>query len=107
MWNEKQVDEYIEQEIKNATPLGKLLAGDPDKKKMYKEKLLDSGGGGGRKADCVCESCIFAAVIDPIGRQPKMRYCKIYETDDSEGKPDDVLYEGVPCEYYEGVNGND
>lgn len=48
-----------------------------------------------------CDSCLFCDVIEPIGRQPQTRYCKIYEPKDSEGKPDEVIYNGAMCEFYE------
>ena len=57
---------------------------------------------GGRPTNAMyCKTCMFAANFESIGRQPQMRYCKIYEPDDSHGKPDEVLYEGEECEYYE------
>lgn len=104
MWTEKEVEKYIEEEIKNGTPLGKLLESDSEKKKAYKFKMLDSQTNVGyREVNdlCPCKTCAFAEIIKPIGRQPQTRYCRIYEPDDSHGKPDEVLYEGEECEYYE------
>ena len=48
-----------------------------------------------------CSTCIFCEVIEPIGRQPQTRYCKIYGAKDSHGKPDEVIYGGERCEFYE------
>lgn len=48
-----------------------------------------------------CDNCIFCDVIEPIGRQPQTRYCKIYGAKDTHGKPDEVIYEGARCEFYE------
>ena len=48
-----------------------------------------------------CDTCMFCEIIEPIGRQPQTRYCKIYEPKDSAGKPDEVIYEGAKCEFYE------
>lgn len=52
-----------------------------------------------------CDACMFCEVINPIGRQPQTRYCKIFEPTDSDGKPDEVIYDGEPCEYYEPEKG--
>lgn len=46
-----------------------------------------------------CETCIFATVREPFGRLPKLANCKIYEG--SHLKPDEVVFDGAPCEYYE------
>lgn len=48
-----------------------------------------------------CDTCMFCDVIEPIGRQPQTRYCKIYEAKDTYGKPDEVIYKGEKCEFYE------
>lgn len=48
-----------------------------------------------------CDSCLFCAFIEPLGRQPQVRYCKIFSPKDTNGKPDEVIYEGGECEYYE------
>lgn len=46
-----------------------------------------------------CQTCMFVTVREPFGRLPKLANCKIYEGNDL--KPDEVLFDGEPCEYYE------
>lgn len=58
-------------------------------------------GGGRITTHKWCDTCMFCDVIEPIGRQPQTRYCKIYGANDTHGKPDEVIYEGAMCEYYE------
>lgn len=50
-----------------------------------------------------CLTCKFATVREPFGRLPKLSNCKIYE--DADLKPDEVLFDGEPCEYYEPEKG--
>lgn len=58
-------------------------------------------GGGRTTTHKWCDTCIFCDVIEPIGRQPQTRYCKIYGAKDTHGKPDEVIYDGAKCEFYE------
>ena len=58
-------------------------------------------GGGVPTTHKWCDTCMFCEVIDPIGRQPQTRYCKIYGPKDTHGKPDEVIYQGARCEFYE------
>lgn len=104
MWTEKQVDELIAQEIEKNPELAAVFEAEPEKKEQYKQKIFDSqmGGGGALPGkDCLCSSCVFAETIDPIGKQPQTRYCMVYGRKDSRGKPDEVLYNGAKCEFYE------
>lgn len=104
MWTEKQVNEQLEQAIKNSPELAEIFEKHPEKKELYKQKILDSQmGGGGRKLNkqCYCKTCKFAEIIEPIGKQPQTNYCMIYGTKDSTGKPDEILYDGMKCEFYE------
>lgn len=55
-------------------------------------------GGGRPTTHKWCDTCMFC---DNIVWFPQMRYCKIYEPKDSHGKPDEVIYEGAQCEFYE------
>ena len=46
-----------------------------------------------------CRTCRFATVREPFGRLPDLAICMIYEGADL--KPDEVTFDGEPCEYYE------
>ncbi len=58
-------------------------------------------GGGMPTTHKWCDTCMFCEEIDPIGRQPQTRYCQIYTPKDTHGKPDEVIYHGARCEFYE------
>ncbi len=46
-----------------------------------------------------CHTCRFAWIHNPPKKLPENGYCKIYES--LESKPEEVLFDGAPCEYYE------
>lgn len=53
-----------------------------------------------------CQTCLFAqGEVNWNGRTldltPDKDFCLVYEPDNSDGKPDDVSFEGAPCKYYE------
>ncbi len=43
-----------------------------------------------------CETCIFAETREPFGRLPKLGVCKVFKS-----KPEEVLFDGARCEFYE------
>lgn len=96
-------EKMLEKELENNAELRKVLDS-PEKKAAYIQKMRDSWnetGGYDPKEKLCCQTCMFAEIIEPIGRQPQTRYCKIYGRQDSHGKPDEV-YDGLArCEFYE------
>lgn len=103
LWDEEH-ERQLEEILAENEELRKVFEENPEKKELYKFKILDAGEGGGGRTPSQhfsCLTCMFAETIDPIGRQPQTRYCMIYGAKDSHGKPDEVLYGGEPCEYYE------
>ena len=103
MWTREEVNKMVEKGDCLSHELKELFKKNPEKKEAYKEKVFDSQGGGCGRVTThkYCDTCIFCEILDPFGRSPQTRYCKIYEPDDSDGKPDEVIYEGAECEYYE------
>lgn len=52
-----------------------------------------------------CQTCAFAhGEVDWNGRMleldPDKCFCLVYEPDDSDGKPEDVAFNGANCEFY-------
>ena len=98
------LDEMIEQEIKKNPELKKVFDEHPERKEMYKKKILDSEGENGA---CLginpkyCLTCIFAHGDPPFEDRPEKAYCKIYSKNDSTGKPKEVYFDGAECEFYE------
>lgn len=102
-WDETH-EKQLEKMLSENDELKKVFEKYPDRKDLYKLKIINSEHEtcGGCKVTCKwCETCMFCDVVDPIGRQPQTRYCKIYGNNDSHGKPDEVIYEGAKCEFYE------
>lgn len=48
-----------------------------------------------------CRTCIFAHGEPPFADSPKKAYCVIYNRDLALKKPDNVYFNGAPCEYYQ------
>lgn len=53
-----------------------------------------------------CQTCMFAhGDVNWNGNKlvlnPGKCFCQMYEPDDSNGKPQDVAFDGAPCEWYE------
>lgn len=103
MWKMEEIDAMVEKGDCLSTELKDLFEQHPEKKEEYKHKVFDSqmSGGGRITTHKWCDTCMFCDVIEPIGRQPQTRYCKIYGAKDTHGKPDEVIYEGAKCEFYE------
>lgn len=102
-WDESH-EQQLEKMLSENGELRKVFEAHPDRKLLYKLKIINSeheSGGGKITTHKWCDTCIFCGVIEPIGRQPQSRYCKIYGATNSPGKPDEVIYEGEICEYYE------
>lgn len=67
---------------------------------QQKESNLHQPNYGWIAAECkACQTCMFVEVREPFGRLPKVGTCKIYEAPES--KPQEVMFGGEPCEYYE------
>lgn len=98
------LDEKIEQEIKKNPELKKVFDEHPERKELYKQKLIDSGyeeiesRGINPK---YCKTCRFSHGQPPFEDLPEKAYCMIYSKDEGEAKPPNVYYEGAECEYYE------
>jgi hypothetical protein len=100
--HEKQLEKMLSSDA--GAELRKLFQKHPEKKEEYKFKILDSENtvfGGKITAHNQCESCMFCDVIDPVGRVPQSRYCRIYDVKSTHGKPDEILIDGERCEFYE------
>lgn len=101
-WDEAH-EKLLEKELSENEELRKIFREHPDRKPLYKLKIITTEHEcwiGQKTTHKWCETCMFCDVIEPIGRQPQTRYCKIYSNDTS-GKPDEVIYEGARCEFYE------
>lgn len=53
-----------------------------------------------------CQTCLFSrGKVMWNGKEltlrPDIGFCKIYDPDDYTGKPQDVAFDGAPCEWYE------
>lgn len=97
------LEKMLEKQLEHNAELRTVLD-TPEKKAAYLEKMRDSwseSGGYDPKENLQCQTCMFAEIIDPIGRQPQTRYCKIYGRKDSQGKPDEVYNGSAKCEFYE------
>lgn len=98
------IDEMIEQEIKKNPELAKVFEEHPERKEMYKQKFLDSENqvfGCNKINPKYCKTCIFARGNPPFEDLPEKANCMVYSNDSGLTKPDDVYYDGAPCEYYE------
>ena len=98
------IDERIEQEIKRNPELAKVFKEHPERKEMYKQKILESENetwGCRRINPKWCQTCRFAHGKPPFEDLPNKAYCMIYSKDDSNGKPPEVYYDGEECDFYE------
>lgn len=103
MWTKEEINEMVEKGECLSEELKELFAKHPEKKEAYKQKVYDSQGGGGGKVitNTYCNTCMFCEIINPIGRQPQTRYCEMFDKDETDGKPDDILFNGAECPFYE------
>lgn len=51
--------------------------------------------------EIVCKGCKYAHGEPPWADRPTKGYCKVYRRVDGLQKPDDVYYDGTPCEFRE------
>ena len=99
-WNDEH-ERQLEAVLADNEELRKVFEESPEKRELYKLKILDAeGAAGGHIALTTkqCETCIFCLIRPPFGRLPDNAHCRIYE---NPGKPAAILYDGEPCEYYE------
>lgn len=99
-WDEAH-EKQLETLLQENEGMRKLFEEHPEKKELYKFKILDSESSyipGVPLTTKQCETCIFCLVRPPFGRLPNNAHCRIY---DNSGKPSTILYDGEPCEYYE------
>ena len=62
--------------------------------KSFLDRINDEVPGFAPATNKACQTCMLAT-------NPLKCYCQIYEKDDGEMKPNEVLFDGVECEYYE------
>lgn len=97
------VDELIENEIKKNPPLRKVFEEHPERKELYKQKILDSeneNSGFLTINPKYCKSCIFSHGVPPFEDSPLKACCKIYSRASGLSKPKSVYYDGAKCDYY-------
>lgn len=97
-------EKQLERILTENKVLRELFKKHPERKDMYRLKILDNECmplGQPQTTHKWCDTCMFCEEIDPIGRQPQTRYCKIYGRKNTHGKPDEVIYYGARCEFYE------
>ena len=102
-WDEAH-EKQLEKILSENEELRNLLEEHPDRKLLYKLKIINSekeSGGGRITTHKWCDTCMFCGIIEPSGRQPQTRYCRIFTPEDTLGKPDEVIYDGARCEFYE------
>lgn len=96
--HEKQLNEHLGQN----DDLRKLFEKHPEKKELYKFKLLDSGPTEYPPPldNICCKNCLFQLSPCMIGGVMTSRHtwakCKIMDD-----KPHEILYDGAKCEFYE------
>lgn len=99
-----EASKMVEKEIKRNPELAKVFKEHPERKEMYKQKILDSWdevwGCRGINPKW-CQTCMFAHGKPPFEDLPDKAYCMIYSKDGGEAKPDEVYYDGEECEFYE------
>lgn len=98
-WDQKHED-MLNRELETNDELRKLFEKHPEKKEQYKFKILDSEDevfGRCHLTIQQCETCMFCLQREPFGRLPENGDCMIFEN----GKPNAILFDGAPCEYYE------
>lgn len=102
MFWDKEHEEMLEKEFSNNEELRKVFEKHPDRKDMYKLKIIDSEvvHYPSPPDDVCCKTCIFR--LRPMileGKEvPRHSWgkCHIYDN-----KPHDVLWDKAECEYYE------
>lgn len=101
LWDETH-EKQLEDILENNAELRKVFETHPERKNLYKLKILDSEitEAPSPPENIYCKSCIFQ--LPPISIDGTMTSrcnwgrCKILDE-----KPYDVLYKGAKCEYYE------
>lgn len=101
------LDERIEQEVAKNPGLKKLFEKYPEKKELYKQKILDSENasfGCNKINPKYCRTCIFKNGEPPFADSPEKVFCMIYTYENGVSKPKAVYYDGQLCEYYADEN---
>lgn len=99
---DKAHEQQLEDVLSQNDELRKLFAENPDRKELYKLKILDSEvhEAPSPSADICCKDCAFQLPPTSIGGILTSRYnwgqCRILDS-----KPHEILYEGAKCEFYE------
>ena len=96
-------DKLIEQEIAKNPELKAVFDKHPERKELYKQKLIDAENAnyGCRQINPIyCRTCAFAHGEPPFEDNPEKAYCEIYKRGSTRGKPQEVYYDGEECEYY-------
>lgn len=97
------LDERIDFELKNNPELKKVFDENPEKRELYKRKILDSENqqfGVVRPNPEFCRTCQFSKGVPPFADSPEKAYCEIYTKKLGIAKPKNVYFEGKRCKYY-------
>jgi hypothetical protein len=101
LWT-KQHEQVLEQQLSKNEGLRELFEQYPEKKELYKLKILDSEvtEAPSPPNDICCKNCIFQLSPISIGGKMTSRHnwgeCKMFNS-----KPYEVLYEHARCEFCE------
>lgn len=103
----KNMDEAIDHELTKNPELRKVFEEYPEKRELYKQKIIDSYNESGgyseeekNKRCKFCKTCLFSHGEPPFADLPEKSYCMIYTRESTTGKPKAVYYDGARCEYY-------
>lgn len=47
-----------------------------------------------------CKTCVYSKRPAPFANHYEKAYCLVYTREDGESKPEDVKYNGAPCEFH-------
>jgi hypothetical protein len=107
-----EIEEQLEEELKNNAELRKVFEKNPEKKDLYIQKILDSSPiveNEPSKSEMKqfqinpawCKKCLFSHGEPPFEDAPEKKWCEIYRYNNGEQKPHEVYFEGAECEFYE------
>lgn len=100
-------DEMFKHEIARNPEFAKFFEEHPERKELYKQKVMDSSNEiwGCRTIDPkYCMTCAFKHGDPPFADLPEKAYCAIYTRESGVQKPPNVYYDGGLCEYYQNEN---
>jgi hypothetical protein len=104
----KDISDCVDRGEGLSPELKELFKKYPEKKEAYKLKVLDCWGmaTGYTKEEkenrCkYCRTCMFAHGEPPWADAFDKAHCLMYPESDGVDKPNDVYFDGAPCDYYE------